>query len=153
MHQIITRPSAANKNFPYHVRTSQIGIMEQNTEKFPHHVYGNVTFISDSVPNVTELFSIPNSNGSAAVVIIFISIIYFHACLLFALSTSHHSDHLLINAASTEKHCWYYKLLTSCRDLKTLSLLNRNPKHCCEPYPNHFPLDYRLTPSLFISKK
>ncbi|NP_001088644.1 transmembrane protein 145 precursor [Xenopus laevis] len=63
---IITRPSAANKNFPYHVRTSQIGIMEQSTEKFPHHVYGNVTFISDSVPNVTELFSIPSSNGSSA---------------------------------------------------------------------------------------
>ncbi|KAE8593596.1 hypothetical protein XENTR_v10019211 [Xenopus tropicalis] len=62
---IITRPSAANKNFPYHVRTSQIGIMEQSTEKFPHHVYGNVTFISDSVPNVTELFSIPSNNGSA----------------------------------------------------------------------------------------
>ncbi|XP_073426819.1 transmembrane protein 145 [Dendrobates tinctorius] len=65
---IITRPSAANKNFPYHVRTSQIGIMEQSTEKFPHHVYGNVTFISDSVPNVTELFSIPSSNGNAGTI-------------------------------------------------------------------------------------
>ncbi|EMP41770.1 hypothetical protein UY3_00979 [Chelonia mydas] len=58
---IMTRPSAANKNFPYHVRTSQIGIMEEGAPgtKFPHHVYGNVTFISDSVPNFTELFSIP----------------------------------------------------------------------------------------------
>ncbi|CAM5135493.1 unnamed protein product [Natator depressus] len=58
---IMTRPSAANKNFPYHVRTSQIGIVEEGAPgtKFPHHVYGNVTFISDSVPNFTELFSIP----------------------------------------------------------------------------------------------
>ncbi|XP_074926587.1 transmembrane protein 145-like [Chelonoidis abingdonii] len=57
----MTRPSAANKNFPYHVRTSQIGIVEEGAPgtKFPHHVYGNVTFISDSVPNFTELFSIP----------------------------------------------------------------------------------------------
>ncbi|XP_078507444.1 transmembrane protein 145 [Lissotriton helveticus] len=60
---IITRPSAANKNFPYHVRTSQIGIVEESAEKFPHHVYGNVNFISDSVPNFTELFSIPNTSG------------------------------------------------------------------------------------------
>ncbi|XP_067317902.1 transmembrane protein 145-like [Anolis sagrei] len=68
---IMTRPSAANKNFPYHVRTSQIGIVEEASAsscsssapgaKFPHHVYGNVTFISDSVPNFTELFSIPQS--------------------------------------------------------------------------------------------
>lgn len=64
--QIMTRPSAANKNFPYHVRTSQIGIVEEAAAgaKFPHHVYGNVTFISDSVPNFTELFSIPQSTGS-----------------------------------------------------------------------------------------
>ncbi|XP_029432757.1 transmembrane protein 145 [Rhinatrema bivittatum] len=61
---IITRPSAANKNFPYHVRTSQIGIVEESAEKFPHHVYGNVNFISDSVPNFTELFSIPSTNGT-----------------------------------------------------------------------------------------
>ncbi|KAG8143497.1 hypothetical protein E2320_000719 [Naja naja] len=63
---LITRPSAANKNFPYHVRTSQIGIVEEAATgaKFPHHVYGNVTFISDSVPNFTELFSIPQSTGS-----------------------------------------------------------------------------------------
>ncbi|XP_020663572.2 transmembrane protein 145 isoform X1 [Pogona vitticeps] len=63
---IMTRPSAANKNFPYHVRTSQIGIVEEVAAgaKFPHHVYGNVTFISDSVPNFTELFSIPQSTGT-----------------------------------------------------------------------------------------
>nr|XP_033770248.1 transmembrane protein 145 isoform X2 [Geotrypetes seraphini] len=61
---IITRPSAANKNFPYHVRTSQIDIVEESAEKFPHHVYGNVNFISDSVPNFTELFSIPSANGT-----------------------------------------------------------------------------------------
>nr|XP_005999202.2 PREDICTED: transmembrane protein 145 [Latimeria chalumnae] len=61
---IITRPSAANKNFPYHVRTSQIGILENKEDKFPHHVYGNANFISDSVPNFTELFSIPTVSGT-----------------------------------------------------------------------------------------
>ncbi|XP_031421317.1 transmembrane protein 145-like [Clupea harengus] len=59
----ITRPSAANKNFPYHVRTSQIGILLPSPkgaggETFPHHAYGNSSFLGDSQPNFTELFSI-----------------------------------------------------------------------------------------------
>eukprot|EP00064_Thunnus_orientalis_P011637 superscaffoldBa00001697_g11668 len=61
---VITRPSAANKNFPYHVRTSQIGILlsspkgDEGGESFPHHAYGNSSFLGDSQPNFTELFSI-----------------------------------------------------------------------------------------------
>uniref|UniRef100_G3TNB8 Transmembrane protein 145 n=1 Tax=Loxodonta africana TaxID=9785 RepID=G3TNB8_LOXAF len=67
---IMTRPSAANK-FPYHVRTkiASAGVSgpggRQSGAKFPQHVYGNVTFISDSVPNFTELFSIPPPASSA----------------------------------------------------------------------------------------
>ncbi|XP_018568361.1 transmembrane protein 145-like [Anoplophora glabripennis] len=46
MFLILTMPSVANKNFPYHVRTTQIGIMEatgnagtSTIEQFSHHVY------------------------------------------------------------------------------------------------------------------
>uniref|UniRef100_A0A8C7FXB8 Transmembrane protein 145 n=1 Tax=Oncorhynchus kisutch TaxID=8019 RepID=A0A8C7FXB8_ONCKI len=65
----ITRPSAANKNFPYHVRTSQIGILLSSPkagvacESFPHHAYGNSSFLGDSQPNFTELFSIQSVSG------------------------------------------------------------------------------------------
>ncbi|KAJ8978794.1 hypothetical protein NQ317_015518 [Molorchus minor] len=54
MFLILTMPSVANKNFPYHVRTSQIGIMETmgNTgtstmEQFGHHVYEPTTTIRE----------------------------------------------------------------------------------------------------------
>ncbi|XP_060534334.1 transmembrane protein 145-like isoform X2 [Cylas formicarius] len=46
MFLILTMPSVANKNFPYHVRTTQIGIMEtggnlgtSTIEQFGHHTY------------------------------------------------------------------------------------------------------------------
>ena len=47
---LLTRPAAHNKNFPYHVRTTQIGIMEaisshttvgnHTLESFGHHGHG-----------------------------------------------------------------------------------------------------------------
>ncbi|KAJ8913743.1 hypothetical protein NQ315_007460 [Exocentrus adspersus] len=46
MFLILTMPSVANKNFPYHVRTTQIGVMEvagnagtSTMEHFGHHIY------------------------------------------------------------------------------------------------------------------
>uniref|UniRef100_A0A8C7CBF4 Transmembrane protein 145 n=1 Tax=Oncorhynchus kisutch TaxID=8019 RepID=A0A8C7CBF4_ONCKI len=69
----ITRPSAANKNFPYHVRTSQIGILLSSpkagvaSESFPHHAYGNSSFLGDSQPNFTELFSIQSCRGTVSI--------------------------------------------------------------------------------------
>ncbi|KAK9720842.1 Rhodopsin-like GPCR transmembrane domain [Popillia japonica] len=46
MFLLLTMPSVANKNFPYHVRTTQIGVMEvagtsgsSTIEQFSHHVY------------------------------------------------------------------------------------------------------------------
>lgn len=73
--QVITRPSAANKNFPYHVRTSQIGILlsspkgDEGAESFPHHAYGNSSFLGDSQPNFTELFSIQSVSFESACLI------------------------------------------------------------------------------------
>ncbi|XP_022093046.1 transmembrane protein 145-like isoform X2 [Acanthaster planci] len=67
---IITRPSAANKNFPYHVRTSQIGVVNDpygsagnNVDAFEHHGYGNTILQNEGqVPNFTEMFAVTGSN-------------------------------------------------------------------------------------------
>lgn len=38
--QLLTRPSAANSNFPFHVRTAQIGAMPlDEIDAFPHNAY------------------------------------------------------------------------------------------------------------------
>ncbi|CAG0884590.1 unnamed protein product [Darwinula stevensoni] len=63
---ILTRPSAANDNFPYHVRTTQIGIMENSyngtignnhLDAFGHHPYAPSAPLADetsqTVPNQT----------------------------------------------------------------------------------------------------
>ncbi|XP_038065624.1 transmembrane protein 145-like isoform X2 [Patiria miniata] len=74
---IITRPSAANKNFPYHVRTSQIGVVNDpyggpanNVDGFAHHGYGNNVMEGEGqLPNFTEMFAVtaasnrPVANG------------------------------------------------------------------------------------------
>lgn len=78
--QLLTVPSKANKNFPYHVRTSQIGVMEMtgiagnsSLYNFGHHSYAPYATPSSLIdtershirtPNVpVDLFSIhPSSN-------------------------------------------------------------------------------------------
>ncbi|XP_070551966.1 transmembrane protein 145-like isoform X2 [Ptychodera flava] len=70
---IITRPSAANKNFPYHVRTSQIGALHtpngtlsEDVDGFSHHAYNSNVFIGHANANFTELFTVSGnmSNGT-----------------------------------------------------------------------------------------
>ena len=75
MTQIITRPSAANRNFPYHVRTSQIGVITEpsgnvsnNVDGFTHHAYGTNVLGEPTTPNFTEMFAVSSfttgpSNG------------------------------------------------------------------------------------------
>lgn len=83
---ILTRPSAANVNFPYHVRTSQIGIMANPEGGYPHtgapttadrasesfapHSYAptNPEYVTAGGPNFTELFTVSNTqaNGTTA---------------------------------------------------------------------------------------
>ncbi|GFS50582.1 transmembrane protein 145 [Trichonephila inaurata madagascariensis] len=70
---ILTRPSKANKNFPYHVRTSQIGVMLQtdgstptgdnSIDKFAHHPYALTA--SNTTPNYVAIFGI-QANGNDA---------------------------------------------------------------------------------------
>ncbi len=73
--QVLTRPSAANSNFPYHVRTSQIGIMHntpngnlgQNVDNYSHHAYGAHVLEGGGLghsPNFTELFTVSGSNST-----------------------------------------------------------------------------------------
>ncbi|XP_057301607.1 transmembrane protein 145-like [Hydractinia symbiolongicarpus] len=59
---ILTRPSAANKNFPYHVRTSQIGIVDDtdSPQNFDHRAYVPSFEEEETRRNVAALFSVNN---------------------------------------------------------------------------------------------
>jgi len=64
---VLTRPTAENKTFPYHVKTTQIGLhMDKNTNKenFPHHKEdqaGNEAFADTNY--LQELFVIKTNSG------------------------------------------------------------------------------------------
>jgi hypothetical protein len=53
---ILTRPTAANTNFPFHIRTAQVDIM-QDDESDSAHPYAVTSFIGTASPNTHELFS------------------------------------------------------------------------------------------------
>ncbi|XP_072049020.1 transmembrane protein 145-like [Amphiura filiformis] len=73
---VLTRPSRANTNFPYHVRTSQIGVMNEpngnishQVDNFSHHAYGAHILEGGSLghsPNFTELFTVSGSNANSS---------------------------------------------------------------------------------------
>ncbi|PIK53012.1 putative transmembrane protein [Apostichopus japonicus] len=68
---ILTRPSAANTNFPYHVRTSQIGCLmgpdgslQNNVDGFSHHgTNGNVLEEERRATDFTGLFTVQYSSS------------------------------------------------------------------------------------------
>ncbi|XP_074652947.1 transmembrane protein 145-like isoform X3 [Tubulanus polymorphus] len=58
---ILTRPSAANNNFPFHVRTAQIAIVnDQALADFPSNPYSD----APSRPNFTDLFVVSDNGGN-----------------------------------------------------------------------------------------
>lgn len=82
---VLTNPASINKVFPFHVRTSQIGVMDlsqngdtnaNNLDNFVHHMYApseTPDFIGHPRTNFTELFTVASgrhgivSSASAAV--------------------------------------------------------------------------------------
>ncbi|XP_076801644.1 transmembrane protein 145-like isoform X2 [Clavelina lepadiformis] len=80
----LTRPSAANSNFPYHVRTSQIGVADtngrmQSAPNFPHSVYAepepdivensnafDLFVVNSNVKNNTVSYMVANGNTENA---------------------------------------------------------------------------------------
>ncbi|KAK3107057.1 hypothetical protein FSP39_006021 [Pinctada imbricata] len=66
---ILTRPQAANKNFPYHVRTSQIGTLgtgENEMDSFSENPYAESRSgsIDSKAPDFTGLFTTSNSRST-----------------------------------------------------------------------------------------
>ncbi|XP_062500568.1 transmembrane protein 145-like [Corticium candelabrum] len=58
---ILTRPTAANTNFPFHIRTAQVDIVRDDDDDDESHPYAPSSYVGKASPGFQELFSASRS--------------------------------------------------------------------------------------------